>query len=797
MKIRTMGKRILAVSTGIFMLGATAMGAMAADLSNYPDMFVQDGAFDGYFVVGETASSLDNVALTDIATGMKYMAADGAASVSVEGDAWRAETSGNFLELGENISAVENYLNDEHLSALADGVISNAKGTANYEQFLYFNTSTATTTYQEDSEDNVGYFYKISNAGEIARYTLDFTEQLESDITANVLDDIEDKQITLLGKTYTITTATNTSTTNAPQLILMGGSTSDTILEGATNTYEVNGVEYEVSLMSVSSDGTTNKVQFSVNGESLTKLADGESDVLGDGTNLGVTEITYQSYAGGIHSATFFLGADKVELEHNKALKVNEETISEATVLITATESGSDMSIDDISVIMTADDDFYVGVGQKLSENPEMEEPEVLFTQNWDIELAAVESTGEDYVGLSFSEGDDQADLKVTLVDGEVSISVVFQNASSADEHWGGEDSDERLVLNPAAGITDEDLFFLSTANPTGATNDVKSYLLQYKGADDDGETNPKVRIKNVVTGETFDRSMTNSTGTFDLKLGGTTFNFNNTGAKTSDDYDINLTSGGNTGYTLVNAGVTLGNYSSVAFRTASNNIVKLIQATQANLTAQASDWYVESWVDDTDKLDDSGDGPFTVLNVSIDTASGNDELTSSARTISGTLVTDPEDNDIQTASSNYGETHKATAADSSPTKYEAFIPDSQAEVVLYVTSGATTSATSADGTLTKVEVVVGATKLDNEITDVSAQNLIVVGGPCVNTVAMELLGNPVDCTEGFMAGKARVKLFEDETTGKMAMLVAGYTGPDTRLAGSFISARYGELSGM
>ena len=94
-----------------------------------------------------------------------------------------------------------------------------------------------------------------------------------------------------------------------------------------------------------------------------------------------------------------------------------------------------------------------------------------------------------------------------------------------------------------------------------------------------------------------------------------------------------------------------------------------------------------------------------------------------------------------------------------------------------------------------KAVTFVDATKLDSEVADVKAQNLVVVGGPCVNTAAAELLGNPSDCTEGFSPGKARVKLFE-HANGNVAMLVAGYSGADTRLAGKVVANRASELSG-
>ena len=112
----------------------------------------------------------------------------------------------------------------------------------------------------------------------------------------------------------------------------------------------------------------------------------------------------------------------------------------------------------------------------------------------------------------------------------------------------------------------------------------------------------------------------------------------------------------------------------------------------------------------------------------------------------------------------------------------------------MYFTTGATTSSTTLSGDLTPVTIV-DATKLDSEVADASAQNLIVVGGPCVNSVAATLLGNPSDCTEGFTPGKARVKLFT-QANGNMALLVAGYSGADTRLAGKVIAHRWAELTG-
>ena len=83
-------------------------------------------------------------------------------------------------------------------------------------------------------------------------------------------------------------------------------------------------------------------------------------------------------------------------------------------------------------------------------------------------------------------------------------------------------------------------------------------------------------------------------------------------------------------------------------------------------------------------------------------------------------------------------------------------------------------------------KIDVGKTLLDSEVADVTAQNAIVVGGPCVNTGAADLLGNPENCAEGFTPGEATLQLFENG--GNVALLVAGYSGEDTRQAAYVLS---------
>jgi S-layer protein (TIGR01564 family) len=122
--------------------------------------------------------------------------------------------------------------------------------------------------------------------------------------------------------------------------------------------------------------------------------------------------------------------------------------------------------------------------------------------------------------------------------------------------------------------------------------------------------------------------------------------------------------------------------------------------------------------------------------------------------------------------------------------------PDEYSYGLAFVSPTAAVATTSGGvETVEMVPIQVGSAKLDTEIADATAQNLIVVGGPCANSVAATLMGNPADCAAGFVPGEAMIKLFE-QTNGKVAVLVAGYSALDTRRA-SRVLANYKDYTGL
>ena len=816
-----MVKRLFAVGAGVAMLGATAMGALgAADLKNYPDMFVTDGAFNGYFVVGENAKAIDTLAVTDIAASMKTSAGTGTVT-TVKGDAWQVGTGADWLEVNESIGpsgaqGVVDYITSSELGALADGELSNSKGTFKYEQKLHFDNAVGTqgsAWFQENDDDTIGLFWKITDGYQLGLYELDFLTDAESDIDASdsyALKDFEDKTLNFLGKLWTMTTAKTTSATSSEvTLVFMGGATTGTLLEGDSGAFAVGGVSYDVSITYVDTD----EVAFTVNGEATGKLEDGETYTLADGTDIGVSDILYQDYAGGVHQGSFFLGANKLELKDvindtaysGTEVKVNEETIDGAEAYIkgtmvtwpSGTSTDGELKLDFLRVNMTAQDDIYMASGDKLSEDSELEEKELLFTQNWDFEFHGTSGDVTDNTFYLHKSGDDKYKLKFTSNDGnEVDLPLLFASAYNVLQT--GDKSGDNLAINVTQNITDDDYFILANKETSTAGNsDASITVLQYqssKNSDDDTQT---LKFKNLNTGETFTRTFDDSC-VFDISVEGRTHNFvNATDAPcTSDNWDIRLSS---TDYV---ASSSTANVTTLSLRDASGSLIEIYNEPAVADLANVSSTTVGSNAfglnlrlkyDDTDRLDDHTSAAETVWLYNL-TETDTQEVTASYISNSPWNVADPDDTDVTWRYSNTGILTKHTAASSTPVELEVTVPSKSREILAYITSGATQKATGG-GDMVPVTIV-DATKLDSEVSAVDAQNLIVVGGPCANSVAATLLGNTADCAEGFSAGKARV-LLKEQTNGKVAMLVAGFSGADTRLAGRVIAHRGTEMSGV
>ncbi len=811
-------KRLFAIGTGALMLGATAMGALAAvDLKDYPAMFVKNGTFNGYLVVGENANAIDNLAMTDIAAGMKYMKSGETSTVTVEGDAWLVGTSAKKFEMTpsettavneENFPDVVSYIGEDELGALTSGTFATGDKDYSYNQYMYFDDDSSETNrvvrFVENDDEVTADFLTFANGAQVARYKLEFTSPVESDVasdlsgtastTGQYLSDLDGTKINMLGMEYTIVLATRPVSTreDSVKLILMGGSSGDTILEGEEKTYTLSGKEYKVKLAYVDDD----EVKFVVNGESTDKMQVGQTKKLSDGKEIGVSEILYQGYAGGVHSATFFLGANKVELRDDAIggstsdteLVVGSETIDGAHVIITGTDDNTTFRMNTIEVNVTAEDDFYVPANGKLSEVMAAadEEAAALFTQNWDIEYKGLADQTTHNIQL-----DSSTDRKYSLnwYDGDnnkVDMPLAYAESYVNTTHYNltlGEDADDKvLILNETKAIAKNDYFVLTAPDgqSAGGKGDEKSYLLQYKGADDTDKSSPKIKFKNIGSGETLEYSAATTDPRTTIKIGGYSFVVNNASdATAADDWSIFVALNGDGDVTdgaLVGIRDYYGGRIAITDNTGINGAALDAQSVVLSVSTPGANDY-----------DDKAPDAFTL------TITGNSDTELDTAQAGYTLLTPEGMTDVSYGYTTMGGKLEFTNPSGSPSEFTYTYPEEQALPLVYFTSGAVTSTSTAGGVWTPVTIV-DATKLDSEVADAKAQNLIVVGGPCVNSVAAALMGNPASCAEGFAPGKASIKLFENGAN--VAMLVAGYTGEDTRLAGKVVANRWKELSG-
>ncbi|HEA46722.1 MAG TPA: hypothetical protein ENH99_02980 [Candidatus Pacearchaeota archaeon] len=123
-------------------------------------------------------------------------------------------------------------------------------------------------------------------------------------------------------------------------------------------------------------------------------------------------------------------------------------------------------------------------------------------------------------------------------------------------------------------------------------------------------------------------------------------------------------------------------------------------------------------------------------------------------------------------------------ASDSDQKTVTISYPKNQVYSQIYIgaSDSLVSSTTSTSGAASLGDVIV----MDSEVSSVSSKNLVVVGGSCINSAAANLLGGAscgsawTDAT-GVGSGQFLIQSFGDAySTGKVALLVAGYEAADT-----------------
>lgn len=831
MNVKKTIKKLVALGTGSLMVGTTIMGAMA-DLSTYPAPFVKDGIVDTMIVIGANAATMDTLGAIDIAASLQAaattpVATGGAAGTTqIIGDNAPISRSSNLLEVNQYMGDVRKVLTESDLKALTGGTMTTGGRTTKYSQYLRFNFTDSTgagrnsgrVLFDKDSRSSLTEDFLFFSGGVyFFEYQLEFSDGLESDVASSKLEDLEDETVNVFGTDYTIVD-TAIAAGNDISLTLMAGDVTDTLGEGETKTYTIDGVDYEVTAIFIS-DAVTETTKFSVNGEITKELSESETDVLAGGMEIGVRSILTNQREGIVE---FYLGANKVILrdtDYNddtfyQGVEIAGEDIEDARVKIKASNiSSTKYAINSIYYQLKADaktgSDIYVPSGHGIKEY--MDESGGMLNPNWDIKyegLTDVETTPL----MVENSGDEAYYLVFTNTEGlEYNIPFVDNSATMklGDEDYELWFTETNVTNYPAYKIAENDYFIVNDRNDDQGI----THVLQYEGIDTGNkkillsdlaggtkEVSYTATSANLTTGgNTTANTSCLGTAYGDLVVGGATYRVYVCGSE--DDslaYKLSVDHNGDGSVTNL-ASVNITTWGGAVLSTNLSNAEKAVSAPNGGLALTVT---IQDQLFDESGPYRSDTGALVAGDMSntIDIAEGSSNTVDLSVTSNNyvTLKNDPKNSDYKYALSPYGDfwTYYNPAGSNEADSVKIDMPKQQRGVQVFVTAGVVTSSKVGSGggeafIINKAST--GIAVLDKDVT-LGRGNLIVVGGPCVNTIAQELMGDPETCSEGFSAGKAVIKLYEP----KNALLVAGYGWQDT-LGAAYVLADYDQydLSGI
>jgi hypothetical protein len=792
MRLKRAIKRIVALGTGATMVGATILGAMAAaDLSNYPQPFVEDGAFNALIVVGSEAKTEDVLGAIDIATSLQYSttvttSVPGTGTViSVVGEGAKVETDSNKVTINESLESVKTNFDEGELPLLlAAGTFVNDGDDEStsyaYKQKLEFpapNEGNASVTFLRDrdytDEDNpyvMLYGPKSTGSGSsktwFMKYTLDFTKNAESDWyndttcgSTNELCDLEDTQIEILGVEYDVTKAERNG--NIITWEMMGGVTLNTMYEGETKTFTVNGVDYEVTVDIISDTGSAAEtVILTVNGQSTKELAQDQTQTVG-GIEIGIKQVmgNEAGEAGaGRDLVQFYLGAQKVTLTDtdgitptamDSTVKVGGTTIDDLYVDWTASISGATVSIDKLELIWAPDNEVFIGAGESAA-FPGLGAFEVAYE--------GMTHDGNEEVVVIEPHGDDNIRLVAPLEAGEVSVDILYTDDYNYTSFGESATTGSGKMFVAAATVSEGDYIVLTSATER------ESHIVEF----DDISSSNITRLKDISDGTKYEASC--STVPCTVNVGDTVAVFT---AASPGAGNAALGGASNVGskiYTKEGLTIDLG---ATVSSDATHNITITEEDENGNLESGAS--FIVT-------------AALSTLKATVNILSDTDGDWVIAPTKTATFY-EYGDSENMAYYTNYG---TEVIWDKSGDYYnvEIHYPGGEKHANVFVKSQAAVLSEGGEGSsYEKVQrIEVGAAVLDTEVGAVADQNTIVIGGPCANALAAELMADSqTACTDGFEMGKAMIKLFEQDN-GNVALLVAGYSAMDTRRASRVVA---------
>ncbi|MGV8150664.1 MAG: hypothetical protein ACP5NV_02970 [Candidatus Woesearchaeota archaeon] len=749
-------KKIMALGIAGAFVGVTLGAAVqAATLADYPSPFVQNGAFVGKIVIGEKAAAVDTLGSMDIAASLQResgVADDDGDGGAMSEDGYLFQESKNLI-LGTGLINVTASVDDSELSELlASGTVEDSDGSDyDYDVEIQMEAGSKVSSDISQHELNDKYstpvvYYDLTTGSPFYTVSIDF----QDDWDAAVFTDSE--TIELFGRAYTF----DPDNTNADDILtLFGSDTTIMVGKGEVKTITYNGKEYTLEILGGNSDDSSAILR--VGSETKTVL-EGDSRTLG-GLPIYVKDVFVSNIGGEDVSVQLFVGSNKIEIDEDGTVSLNGVELDE--VAFTYTQNGGSSTWDNVNLM-----EFTITPGEADSEveyilpgetytDPLFGAFKFHFVGDEDLmegrELTEFTRNGKK-LDLTFTPRGNGDETTVTLFEGTASAGGVHEDifvGAALNELV----EDDIFIYNEDAGVDDKAITHVIQIDKIEVGNDT---------TDEDFE----VVFKDLTFGKTY--TVDSGTKAIDSKID----LFVVEGAAITT-IDLSATAGGGDAtynpvfYTNAGAKIEFTNTTGSVIA----NGAAIDGLNQFKVTEDVDD------DDDTSTVDDF------LVTVSYDSADDDEYDLGISGTANG--ATDDDDN-YDHYLTDFG-TYIVEETDDSGKYVSLYIPEVEMnyDMFLLPIDGTVTVTSSTGGSGVLNPIAVGMAILDSEAT-LGSKPYIVVGGPCANTVAAELMGNQADCAAGFTEGKAMIKLYSD----KNALLVAGYSGKDTQGA-SRVLANY------
>ncbi len=765
-------RRIATVLASAAMIGST-LGIAAA--ATYPAPFVAGG--EGHVGVILGADGIDYTAGTNLQVDLgDELVAQTAQSGTTTTGTWTCtlgdcaplKRTSDLFNLGESMSDFYTYLDDDELAiVLADGEYYNyGNEKFEYTQKITLGSGLTLEHFQNDDlKDEPIIGFDLADGTHILNYTLDFTP--DNAVGGTSWQDLEQTEITILGKPYFIIEASNS--TGNEEIVLLDSANTVTITEGETATLEVGGKSYEIELEYINSD---EEVKFKVNGLSTGLITSSNPYEISPDVFVALKTALYRQKTGTLSSAEVSIGEGKIVLKNDEEVEINERDVDGLTAYIVP-NSGE---LDKIILMWELDDDTWITADESITL------PGFETTQ---ISMGGFDAAEKETIKVENS--NDAMKITVPITDGEETFDFLYLNASATGFAGVGTESGKELLTSSGntINITDgsKQKFVASWTDGT----DVESYILKIDSIDDNDADKNTTAIESVITGSNkgavMDISDNDDIGRIRFTLDAAnekadTASFTVSAVSTGDVYLDRIFS---------EEGLKIQLPYDVTIGALSDGMLH-------NETTADPTTFVMNFTEE-DEDNDINEGNSLTVTVGIDSDENEPE-------VSSVSLNEYETGDNTDVFEGYVASTLATKTvrDTNPELSDVTITynGEEAYAEVFVQQAGTVLEKGyggGDGSAASLGNVIVD---DTDYSKFKSENLVIIGGSCVNKVAAALLGveyktcgDTWATTTGVGAGQFLIKVFENpDASDKIAMLVAGWELTDTQTAVNYLMDR-------